>query len=157
MKIFSFIKQLQWRSLVGLVLALLATCLVGCGGAKVSEPTTYTGEQLAKIEILAPRATELRVLFPELEQFIQDKDWVNISSFIHGPMGELRVRLDRLATRLLPADAKQAKYFAEEVAKHLEKLDAAAEAYNQVEAGNQYRQALDDFDAFISLIPDQTV
>ncbi|MEM6836763.1 MAG: photosystem II protein PsbQ [Cyanobacteria bacterium P01_C01_bin.120] len=156
MKIFGFIKQLRWRSLTGVILALVATCLVGCGGAQVSGPATYTNEQLAQIEILAPRATELRVLFPELEEFIQNKDWVNISSFIHGPLGELRVRLNRLAIRLSPPDTKQAKYYAEEVAKHLEKLDAAAGAYNQVEAGNQYRQALDDLDAFIALIPGQT-
>jgi len=62
-----------------------------------------------------------------------------------------------LAVRLLPRDAEQAKYYAEVIGKHLEKLDGAAKDYNQIEAGKQYREALDDFDAFISLIPDQTV
>ena len=134
---------------------MVATCLVGCGGADMSQPTTYSGDQIAQIEIYAPRVTELRDRFPELENYIQNKDWVNISSFIHGPMGELRARLGRVTSRLLPQDAEQAKYYAEEIAKHLEKLDAAAEEYDQIEAGKQYREALDDFDAFVSLIPSQ--
>lgn len=155
MNMFSKMKQIRLRSVLGLVLAVVATCLVGCGGSDVSQPTTYSGEQIAQIEIFAPRVTELRDRFPELENYIQNKKWVDISSFIHGPMGELRARLDRVAMRLLPQDAEQAKFYAEEIAKHLEKLDAAAEDYNQIEAGKQYREALDDFDAFVSLIPDQ--
>lgn len=155
MTIFSKIKRFRFRSVIGLLLAVIATGLVGCGGSNVSQPTTYSGEQIAQIEIYAPRVTELRDRFPELENYIQYKDWVNISSFIHGPMGELRARLGRVAARLLPQDAEQARYYAEEIAKHLEKLDAAAEDYNQIEAGKQYREALDDFDAFISLIPSQ--
>jgi len=157
MNMFSKIKRFRFRSVMGLLLAVMATCLVGCGGANVSQPTTYSGEQIAQIEIFSPRVTELRDRFPELEDYIQNKDWVNISSFIHGPMGELRARLDRVAVRLLPRDAEQAKYYAEEIGKHLEKLDGAAKDYNQIEAGKQYREALDDFDAFVSLIPDQTV
>ncbi|NEQ45324.1 MAG: photosystem II protein PsbQ [Leptolyngbya sp. SIOISBB] len=144
------------RSVLGLVLAVVATCLVGCGGAQVTQPTTYSAEQIAQLEIFAPRVTELRDRFPELEDYIQSKDWVNISSFIHGPMGELRVGLDRVAVRLLPQDAEQAQYYADEIGAHLEKLDAAAADYNQIAAGREYREVLDDFDTFIGLIPDET-
>ncbi len=154
---FSKIKWFRLRPIVSVVLAIVATCIVGCGGAEVSQPTTYSGEQIAQLEIFAPRVTELRDRFPELEDYIQNKDWVDISSFIHGPMGELRVRLDRVAVRLLPQDVEQAKYYAEEIGTHLEKLDAAAEAYNQIEAGKQYREALDDFNAFVELIPNLSV
>lgn len=154
---FSKIKWFRLRPIISVVLAVVATCIVGCGGAEVSQPTTYSGEQIAQLEIFAPRVTELRDLFPELEDYIQNKDWVEIDSFIHGPMGELRVRLDRVAVRLLPQDAEQAQYYAEEIGTHLEKLDAAAEAYNQIEAGKQYREALDDFNAFVELIPNLSV
>lgn len=155
MNMFSKIRRFRLRSVLGLILAVVATCLVGCGGSNVAQPTTYSGDQIAQLEIFAPRVTELRDRFPELENYIQNKDWNDISSFIHGPMGELRARLDRVAVRLLPQDTEQAKFYAEEIGKHLEKLDAAAEDFNQIEAGKQYREALDDFDAFISLIPDQ--
>jgi photosystem II protein PsbQ len=147
-------ERFRLRSALGLVLAAISVLIVSCGGANVSQPTTYSGEQLAQIEIYAPRVTELRDRFPELEEYIQNKDWVDISSFIHGPMGELRARLGRVAVRLLPQDAEQAKALANDLAGHLEQLDAAAEDYNQIQAATQYRKALDDFDAFISLIPD---
>lgn len=149
-------ERFRFRMILGLVLAFVATCLVGCGGSDVSQPTTYSGEQISQIEIYAPRVTELRDRFPELENYIQNKDWVNISSFIHGPMGELRARLGRVTARLLPSDAEQARYYAEEIGKHLERLDTAAEEFNQIEAAKQYREALDDFDQFISLIPTQS-
>lgn len=154
---FSKMKWFRSRPILSVVLAVVATCIVGCGGAEVAQPTTYSGEQIAQLEIFAPRVTELRDRFPELEDSIQNKQWVDISSFIHGPMGELRARLDRVAVRLLPQDAEQAKYYAEEIGNHLEKLDAAADEYDQIEAGKQYREALDDFNAFVELIPDLSV
>lgn len=147
----------HYRSLLGLILAAITVFIVGCGGATVSQPTTYTPDQIAEIQIYAPRVVELRDRFPELEDYIQTKDWVNIGSFIHGPMGELRTRLGRVAGRLLPQDASQAKALADDLAVRLERLDAAAESYNQIEAGKQYRLALDDFDAFLSLIPNASV
>lgn len=150
-------KQFRFRAVLSLVLAAVATLVVGCGGANVSQPTTYSADQIAQIEIYAPRVTELRDRFPELEDYIQSKDWSDISSFIHGPMGELRARLGRVTARLLPQDAAQAKALADEIAVHLERLDAAASSFNQIEAAKQYREALDDFDAFVSLIPDQAV
>lgn len=156
MNIFSKMKWPRLRSVLGLVLAVVATCLVGCGGAQVTQPTTYSAEQIAQLAIFAPRVTELRDRFPELEDYIQSKDWVDISAFIHGPMGELRVGLDRVTVRLLPQDAKQAQSYADEIGNHLEKLDAAAAEYNQIVAGREYRAVLDDFDAFIGLIPNET-
>lgn len=149
--------RFRFRSALSFLLAVIAVLIVSCGGSNVSQPTTYTSDQLAQIEIYAPQVTELRDRFPELENYIQNKDWVNIGSFIHGPMGELRARLGRVAVRLLPQDAEQAKALADDLAVHLERLDAAAQEFNQIEAAKQYREALDDFDAFISLIPDQTV
>lgn len=143
----------RFRSFLGFLLAVLAVCIVGCGGAKVSQPTTYTPEQMAQVETYSSAVLELRDRFPELEQYIQTKDWVDISTFIHGPMGELRVKLGRLAARLLPQDAKQAKALAEDLGNRLERLDAAASEYNQIEAASQYRKALDDFDEFLALVP----
>jgi photosystem II protein PsbQ len=150
-------ERFRFRSILGFLLAAISVFIVSCGGPDVSQPKTYTGDQLAQLQVYAPRVTELRDRFSELEDYIQNKDWVNIGSFIHGPMGELRARLGRVAVRLLPQDADQAKALADELAVHLERLDAAAQEYNQIEAAKQYREALDDFNAFISLIPDQAV
>jgi len=143
----------RFRPLLGVLLAIVATCLVACGGPTAKIPTTYTPEILQQVELYTPAVAELRDRFPELQGYIQQKDWVNVQSFIHGPMGEMRTRLNRLANTLLTKDKPQAQSLAKELYVHLERLDEAAANNQQVIAGQEYRNALDDFDAFLSLVP----
>lgn len=143
----------RFRPLLGIVLAIVATCLVACGGPAAKIPTTYTPEILQQVELYTPAVAALRDRFPELESYIQTKDWVNVQSFIHGPMGEMRSRVNRLANSLLTKDKPQAQAIAQELYTHLERLDEAAATNQQVIAGQEYRNALDDFDAFLSLVP----
>lgn len=143
----------RFRPLVGIVLAIVATCLVACGGPAAKQPTTYTPEIMQRVELYSPGVATLRDRFPELEQYIQAKDWVDVQSFIHGPMGELRARVNRLAATLLPKDQPQAEDLAQELYAHLERLDEAAQEGQQVIAGQEYRNALDDFDSFLNLVP----
>lgn len=143
----------RFRPILGILLAFLATCLVACGGPAAKEPTTYTPAILQQVELYSPRVAALRDRFPELEGYIRDQDWVNVQSFIHGPMGELRTRVNRLAATLLKKEQPQAQAIAQELYVHLERLDEAAVKGQQVIAGQEYRNALDDFDSFLSLIP----
>lgn len=143
----------RFRPLLGILLAVVASCLVACGGTAAKIPTTYTPELLQQVELYTPAVAELRDRFPELQGYIQQKDWVNVQSFIHGPMGEMRTRVNRLAGTLLTKDKPQAQSLAKEIYTHLERLDEAAANNQQVIAGQEYRNALDDFDAFLSLVP----
>ncbi|MEP0905622.1 photosystem II protein PsbQ [Leptolyngbya subtilissima ST-M1] len=143
----------RFRPLLGILLAVVASCLVACGGPAAKIPTTYTPELLQQVELYTPAVAELRDRFPELQGYIQKKDWVNVQSFIHGPMGEMRTRVNRLAGTLLTKDKPQAQTLAKEIYSHLERLDEAAANNQQVIAGQEYRNALDDFDAFLSLVP----
>jgi photosystem II protein PsbQ len=143
----------RFRPILGILLAIVATCLVACGGPAAKVPTTYTPDILQKVELYSPGVAELRERFPELEQSIQEKDWVDVQSFIHGPMGELRSRVNRLAATLLVKDQNQAEALAKELYVHLERLDEAAQQGQQVIAGQEYRNALDDFDSFLSIVP----
>lgn len=143
----------RFRPLLGVILAAIATFIVSCGGSPPQQPLTYTPEVLNQVQIYTPGVVALRQRFPELEEYIQRENWVDVQSFIHGPMGELRARMNRLASTLLPDDEKQAKSIAEDLYVHLERLDSAAQDNNQVLAGKEYRSALDDFDAFLDLVP----
>jgi photosystem II protein PsbQ len=144
----------RFRPLLGILLAVIATTLVACGGGPASKaPTTYTPAVLQQVELYSPGVATLRDRFPELEGYIQKQDWVNVQSFIHGPMGELRARANRLAATLLPQDKDKAQALAQELYVHLERLDEAAANRQQVVAGQEYRNALDDFDSFLSLVP----
>lgn len=141
------------RPILGLVLAAIAALMVSCGGGPVEKPQTYTPEVLERVEIYTPGVVALRQRFPELEEYIQQRDWVNIQSFIHGPLGDLRAKVKRLSGTLLPTDQDQAEAIASDLFVHLERLDSAAKENNQVAAGQEYRGALDDFDALLKLVP----
>lgn len=143
----------RFRPFLGVILVVIATFVIGCGGPPQETPKIYTPEVLKQVQIYTPSVTALRQRFPELEEYIQEKDWVDVQSFIHGPMGELRARVNRLAATLLPRDQEQAEALASELYIHLERLDNAAQENNQVIAGQEYRAALDSFDAFLDLVP----
>ena len=143
----------RFRPILGILLAIAATCLVACGSPAAKIPTTYTPEMLQQVELYSPAVASLRDRFPELADYIQKKDWVNVQSFIHGPMGELRSRVNRLAATLLTKDQPQAQALTKDLYAHLERLDEAAATNQQVVAGQEYRNALDDFDSFLSLVP----
>lgn len=143
----------RFRPILGVILAIIATVLVSCGNPPAKIVNTYTPEVLQKVELYTPAVVELRDRLPELEDYIQTKDWVNVQSFIHGPMGELRARISRLTATLVPKDQPQAKALAQELFVHLERLDQAASDGQQVIAGQEYRNALDDFESFLKLVP----
>lgn len=145
---------MRLQPVLGVILAIIATLAVSCGAAPHKQPLTYTPERLQQVQIYKPGVVALRERFPELENAIQTKDWVDVQSFIHGPLGELRSRMNRLANLLLPNDKAQANNFAQDLYSHLERLDTAAQANNQVLAGKEYRSALDDFEGFLNLTPD---
>ncbi len=143
----------RFRPLLGILLAVVATCLVACGGPAAKVPTTYTADILQQVELYRPGVQGLRDRLPELQSYIQNQDWVNVQSFIHGPLGELRARMNRLAASLLVKDRPAAQALAKELYVHLERLDEAAANGQQVLAGQEYRNALDDFDSFLGLLP----
>jgi len=145
----------RYRPILSLLLAVIVTFMVGCSSANQAQPPSYTPERLEEIGTYTPRVMSLRERLPELEDYIQQKDWINLQSFIHGPLGELRTRLNWLASQLIPPDRDRAKELAQEIFRHLERVDLAAEERDQVLAGKEYRNALDDFDAFLELIPSQ--
>jgi len=142
------------RSILGVVLATVVLLIASCGSAPTQQVTTYTPEMLQNVRIYTPAVTNLRERFPELAEAIQAEDWVEVQSFIHGPLGELRARLDRLGRTLLPQDQEAAQGLAQEVFSHLERLDDAAANRQQVIAGQEYRNALDDLDTFLGLVPE---
>jgi len=89
----------------------------------------------------------------DLKTLISDQNWVDVRTYIHGPLGQLRQDMLGLSRSLLPKDQPQALALSKEVFGHLERLDAAAKDRNLNLAGTQYREALEDFTAFLALVP----
>ena len=142
------------RSLMAICLVAIATLLVSCGGGgKAAAPPTYSAAQLSQIATYAGRIQTSKERLPELAGYIRDENWVNIDNFIHGPLGDLRTGMNRLAFQLLPADKADALAIAEDVTKDLEVMSAAVDTYNLDRTNKAYVRFAKDLSTFLDSIP----
>lgn len=144
----------RFRSILAFFLVVITTLLVSCGsGAPTAKGPLYTDAQLEQIQRYTEDVQTLRDRMLEIPPLVQQQQWNDVESFIHGPLGELRVRMSRLARSLTPKAQKQAVAAAKEVFEHLNAIDEAAQERDTVKALRNYNQALQDFETFFQLIP----
>ena len=148
--------MLQKRSILSLLLALVATVLVSCGGANENTPPpTYSNEQIEQIERASTPVKQARKRLTELEPLLNQKQWSDASSLLHGPLGGLRREMSYVTRNLLPQDQEKAKDYAKALFQDLEKVDAAVDKEAVSRALQNYDRALNDFDNYLSLIPEK--
>ena len=143
------------RSIFSVMLILVATVLVSCGSPKAAAPPTYTPEKLQTIKTYRIPVDVARDNMSKLGEFIDEQDWVDTRSYIHGPLGFLRRDFRYLSDALLPDDAKEAKEIAEDIFLRLENIDAAAKEKDGRKVSSEYLKAIADFDSYFELIPEQ--
>ena len=144
----------SYRSLLAVMLTLVMTLLVSCSSPTVTKPPTYTPDKIAQIQKYASTVTDLRETMPTLATSIQNRNWTEVGSFIHGPLGELRQKMSYLTRELLPQDQKAAREATQDLFTRLETIDLATQSGNYQKAVDNYRLAIKDFDAFLQLIPE---
>lgn len=143
-----------YRSIVGIVLVAIATLLVSCSSATVSAPEVYTPEKVAEIQIYVNRISKSQARQVELAKYIAAKDWTNVDNFIHGPLGELRTRMNFLASKLLPGDKAEALELANAVSKDLNKLSEASTERSYRSATKSFQAFQRDLRSFLELAPE---
>ena len=143
------------RSIMGVFLVAIATLLVSCGGGKVAAPPTYTADQLAQIAIYANRIQTSKDRLPELAGYIRSDNWANIDNFIHGPLGELRTRMNRLAYLLLQEDKTQALALSEEISEDLEAMSAGVRGFDSNRTNEAYIRFAKDLSTFLNIVPEE--
>ena len=142
------------RSLMGIFLVAIATLLVSCGsGGKVAAPPTYSADQLAQISIYSGRIQTSKNRLPELAGYIRDENWANVDNFIHGPLGELRTRMKRLAYLLLTEDKSQALKLSDKISDDLDDMSAAVKVFDGNRTNETYIRFAKDLSTFLDLIP----
>lgn len=102
---------------------------------------------------LPPQLQELEQQVTQLQSLVDAEDWLEIRSYIHGPMGLTRKNLTGLAVTLPKEQKQEVIRLTRELGRSLEKLDFAAKGYNQpqVEAAQaKVRKALDDLESLFS-------
>jgi photosystem II protein PsbQ len=147
-------KAKRYRAVLAVVVALLATLWVNTASyaAKIKAPT-YKPAQLELIQRYVPPVAEMQDRLTQLEPLIDTEKWIDVRDFIHGPLGELRIRTGRVVRSLLGSDQKAAQQAEDSLFKHLLDIDTAAADRNYDQALSGYQAALQDLDKFLSLVP----
>ena len=142
------------RSILSLILVLLATFLISCGGPSVATPPpTYTQAQVVKIQEYTPEIQSVRDRSQELENLIQTRQWINVRNFTHGPMAEARLSMNYITSNLFPKDQAAGRELVRDLLDHLIKIDQAADVGNTNSALNNSVAAFADIDRFLQLLP----
>ncbi|MBD2616345.1 photosystem II protein PsbQ [Nostoc linckia z18] len=142
-------------SIFSLILVLLATFLISCGGPGVAvAPPTYTASQIAEIKEYVPEIQAVRDRSQELKTLIQKQDWINVSNFIHGPITEARLNLTYVTPHLLPKDQTPARQITRDLFNHLVKINQGASSGNAQLALTNSEAAFADIDKFLQLLPE---
>jgi photosystem II protein PsbQ len=146
------------RSILSLILAMVAVFLISCGGPTVTKaPLTYTPAQIEQIQEYAPTLIALRDRMSEIPVLIQRRDWIGVRNFIHGPLGELRLKMTYITRNLLPTEQKAARQITRELFDDLVKVEQSIEESSTSGAVRNYQAAFADINKFVELIPKQAV
>jgi photosystem II protein PsbQ len=148
--------MIRFQSMLTWLVALIAVVLVSCGGPTATNvaPTTYTPDQIARIQRYVPELLETRErMTRELPAKIEAKDWQEVSTFLHGPLGQTLQDMNLLSRNLLPPDQATARQLARRFFDNLVDIDQAGGIDNLSLARQQYAAALNDFDQFLELLP----
>ena len=145
----------RYRSILSLMLVIVASFLVSCSSpSAVKLPESYTVAQIDVIQRSVPEITALRDrMSKEIQAMIQRRDWIGVSNFIHGPLGELRLEMINISRSLLPQDQDLARELTRDLFDNLVKIDQGAKEAQPQKVTLNYREALGNIDNFLQLIP----
>lgn len=146
--------MMRYRSILSLILVVLVTLLVSCSSPTTAKvPPTYTPAQVQQIQQYVPDLLALRDRMKTIPSLVQRKDWIDVSNFVHGPLGEMRLTMTYISRNLLPQDQKKARELVRDFFDNLVRIDQAAQLSNARNVTLNYREALADVDGFIRLLP----
>ena len=141
------------RSIFALMMAFLMAFLVSCSSVEAKVPTTYTAAQIQQIQRYVPTLTEFRSRMDKLGSLIQQRNWVDTRTYIHGPLGDLRNTMKTVSASLLPKSQQQAVDLTKSLFTDLVNIDLAAKDLDYAKVTASYQKAVNDFDSFLQLIP----
>ena len=142
-----------FRPLISILLVFISVFVVSCGDGSQAKAPTYSSTQLAQIQTTTKNVTALTDRLPELAAMIQKRDWNNVKSFIHGPLGDIRILMSALSKELLPGTKEKALATSKEIFVHFNKIDEAAGNNDYPGAIRNYGEAIKDITTLFSLAP----
>jgi len=142
-----------YRSILSLVFALITVFMVSCSSPVAVAPPAYNPTQVEQIQRYVGILQGIRDRFPVLAEAIAAKNWVDVGTIIHGPLGELRQKTGYAIRNILPtSEVETANKITNKMFASLEAIDKAASANNLPGAKKNYQAALEYFDDFLQLL-----
>jgi photosystem II protein PsbQ len=146
--------MVRYRSVLALILVIVTTFLVSCSSpSAVKVPPTYSTAQIEQIQAYIPDMQALRDRMKEIPTLLQRREWIDIGNFVHGPLAELRYKMNYVTRKLLPEDQEKARDLTRDFFDQLVKIDQAAESGDARKVISNYQEALSDIDSFLNLLP----
>ncbi len=96
----------------------------------------------------------LRDRLASFQPLIEKRQWSEVHQAIPDLLSDLRQKMSAVTDQLELQDRLLVRAIETEVLIHLEKIDEADEVSDDREAEVNYQQALQDFDAFLQLVPE---
>ncbi len=141
------------RSFLALMMACLMAFLVSCSSVEAKVPTTYTAAQIQQIQRYVPTLTEFRSRMDNLGTLIQNRNWIDAKTYIHGPLGDLRGTMKTVSGTLLPKAQQEAVDLTKSLFADLVEIDNAAKVADYAKITASYQKAVNHFESFLQLIP----
>lgn len=115
--------------------------------------TSYSKSQQNKIDKAAKDVKSLRDRLEAFQPAIKKQEWAKVHQDVAELLPDLKQKMKSVTDELELSDRILARAVSTEVFIHLEKIDEADEIYDYQAAETNYLQALQDFDAFLNLVP----
>lgn len=145
--------MIRYRSIFrNLLIVLVAVFVVSCGGPAAKAPT-YSAQQIQQFQQYSSRIEGFSDRLSELKTLIDGGKWNDVRSFIHGPLGDLRLQMVNLSRDLFPDARAKALAQSKDVFNHLVKIDEAAQTGNYAVASQNAAEVVEDIKAFLQLVP----
>lgn len=114
----------------------------------------YSSSELKKIGKAVDTVRSMRSKIERVQPDIQLRNWTAVHDEVAVLLPELRQGMYAVTEKLKLSDRALARAVSTEVLIHLERVDEADEMQNYQAAQINYMQALQDFDIFLTLIPE---
>jgi photosystem II protein PsbQ len=143
------------RPVLSVVLGLVATVLVACGGPNVAAPPpTYSQFQLDRIQEYSRSILQQHQRFEDLAAAIQAGNEPEAKAITNGPLGEMLRDMQSLNRNLLPKAQPAARELARALFDDFVGVDQALLVKNTAEANRAFAAAGADFERYINLLPE---
>jgi photosystem II protein PsbQ len=139
---------------LAVVMVLFVTFVSPAEAKSKSRAQVYTADQITEIQGYAGEVNMMRDrITTDLKALVDKEDWVFTRNFIHGPLGELRLKMLTIARDLFPDAQAKARDLAKDAFTALANLDKAAADKDSRALSRSFKDLVKSLNEFDALLP----